>query len=237
MMILYVVLLLLVVFWKVTLFLLLAWPLRLFNLRCKSAAEEKQPDESKGEKGIKNQLFFVIIGYDRFLMYQIGYFPSHTVRNFVYRHIYLADISKEAIVYYGAYIRGGDKLHIGAGSVVGDKCQLDARRGGIFIGENVNIGTCVSLWTGSHDVNDPYFRSMPSKRGPIRIGDRAWLGSHCVVLDQVTIGEGAVVAAGAVVTKDVEPYSIVAGVPAKKIGERNRHLLYRMGWRVHSHFY
>ena len=248
MMILYVILLLLVVFWKVTLFLLLAWPLRLFNLRCKSAAEEKQPDEKQRRKEsiahkngivqrIKNQLFFVITGYDRFLMYQIGYFPSHTVRNFVYRHIYLADISKEAIVYYGAYIRGGDKLHIGAGSVVGDKCQLDARRGGIFIGENVNIGTCVSLWTGSHDVNDPYFRSMPSKRGPIRIGNRAWLGSHCVVLDQVTIGEGAVVAAGAVVTKDVEPYSILAGVPAKKIGERNRHLLYRLGGRVHSHFY
>ena len=77
-------------------------------------------------------------------------------------------------------------------------CYTDFSKGvNIFIGENVNIGTCVSLWTGSHDVNDPYFRSMPSKREPIRIGNRAWLGSHCVVLDQVTIGEGAVVAAGA----------------------------------------
>lgn len=67
---------------------------------------------------------------------------------------------------------------------------------------------------------------MPGRRGPIKIGDRAWLGPDVTVLHSVTIGEGAVVAAGAVVRKDVEPYTLVGGVPAKKIGDRQRGLRY-----------
>lgn len=82
-----------------------------------------------------------------------------------------------------------------------------------------------------------FFNSTPNKRGPINIGDRAWLGSHCVILDQVNIGEGAVVAAGAVVTKDVPPFAVVGGVPAKIIGERSKDLRYNLGGKSHVHFY
>jgi maltose O-acetyltransferase len=60
------------------------------------------------------------------------------------------------------------------------------------------------------------------------IGDHVWIAYRAVILPGVTIGEGAVVAAGAVVTRDVEPFPIVAGVPAKKIGERNRNLDYQL---------
>lgn len=60
----------------------------------------------------------------------------------------------------------------------------------------------------------------------VEIGDRAWIGSNVVVLPGVTIGEGAVCCAGCVVTKDVEPYAVVAGIPAKKVGERPRVLTY-----------
>ena len=104
--------------------------------------------------------------------------------------------------------------HIGKGSIIGDNCILDARQG-IYIGENVNLSSEVHLWTEAHDVNDPYFRSMPCNHRPIHIGNRAWLGSNVTVLDNVSIGEGAVVCSGAVVTKDVEPGKVVAGVPAK----------------------
>ena len=62
----------------------------------------------------------------------------------------------------------------------------------------------------------------------MEIGNRAWIGPNTVILHSVHIGEGAVVAAGAVVTKDVEAFSIVAGIPAKKIGERNKNLKYKM---------
>lgn len=174
---------------------------------------------------IKNQIFIFFIGYERYLIHRIKMFPSHAVRNWVYRNIYLVDKHKTSVIYFGCEIRSGVNLHIGKGSIIGDNCILDARQG-IYIGENVNLSSEVHLWTEAHDVNDPYFRSMPCNHGPIHIGNRVWLGSNVTVLDKVNIGEGAVVCSGAVVTKDVEPYTIVAGIPARKIGERSRDLRY-----------
>jgi len=117
-------------------------------------------------------------------------------------------------------------LSVGRGSIIGDNAILDARRVGISIGANVNIGSNVSMYTGQHNYNDPYFRPTKDNVGPISIGDRAWIGPNVTILHGVTIGEGAVVAAGAVVTKDVAPFTLVGGVPAKKIGERVHELLY-----------
>ncbi len=175
---------------------------------------------------IKASLVRFLNGFLRYMIFQTGLIPSHHIRNFIYRHIFGVKLAKHATIHWGAEIRGAHLLDIGKGSIIGDKSVLDAQRGGIHIGENVQINSFVRLWTGSHDHNDPYFRSMPGKRGPITIGDHAWIGPSVTVLHSVTIGEGAVVAAGAVVTKDVAPYSIVAGVPAKKIGERSHDLRY-----------
>ena len=93
------------------------------------------------------------------------------------------------------------------------------------------------MWTDQHDYNDPDFKLKNGKRGPIRIGDRAWIGPNVIILHSVTIGEGAVVAAGAVVTKDVPPYTLVGGVPAKVIGERNRRLRYEFKGNNYTPFY
>lgn len=244
-----IIILCMFVFWKFWMFAILCIPLRILHFKEKKILDQENKNENSQEpdlvkphkisfiQKIKNTLFSIISGYDRLLMHQIGYFPSHRIRNFIYRYIYLIHKDSEAIIYYGAFIRGGANLFIGKGSIIGDRCMLDARRGGIFIGENVNIGTSVSLWTGSHDANDPYFRSTPSKRGAITIRNRAWLGAHCIILDNVEIGEGAVIAAGAVVTKNVPPFTIVGGIPAKKIGERNNDLRYKLGSGFHSSFY
>lgn len=220
-------------------FIFLAFPLRLFNSRMRIQETKSIQKESSGGvnelslvssntsfgKKIKNQIFIFFIGYERYLIHRIKMFPSHAVRNWVYRNIYLVDKDKTSVIYFGCEIRSGVNLHIGKGSIIGDNCILDARQG-IYIGENVNLSSEVHLWTEAHDVNDPYFRSMPCNHGPIHIGNRAWLGSNVTVLDNVSIGEGAVVCSGAVVTKDVEPYAIVAGIPAKKIGERSKDLRY-----------
>jgi acetyltransferase-like isoleucine patch superfamily enzyme len=64
----------------------------------------------------------------------------------------------------------------------------------------------------------------------VTVGNYAWLASHCIVLPGVTIGEGAVVAAGAVVATDVAPYTMVGGVPARYIKDRNRDLRYTLGY-------
>lgn len=177
-------------------------------------------------KKLKSRCRSIFIGYMRFHDFATGYIPSNSIRYSIYKYVYKVDMEENVIVHFGAEIRAPHQLKIGKGSIIGDKCILDARRGGIVIGNNVNISSQVCLWTGQHDYNDPWFRSNPSKRGPIKIGDRAWLGPNVTVLHSVTIGEGAVVAAGAVVTKDVEPFTLVGGIPAKKIGDRNRDLRY-----------
>ncbi len=83
----------------------------------------------------------------------------------------------------------------------------------------------VWIWTMEHDPQDPLYRV---KGGPVIIEDYVWISCRVVILPGVTIGEGAVVAAGAVVTKDVAPYTIVGGVPAKEIGTRTKDLRYRL---------
>lgn len=94
---------------------------------------------------------------------------------------------------------------------------------GVTIGENVMIAPHCVLAAGNHDHRqlDQPMRDAPSiSRGPIVIEDDAWVGAHCTITDGVTIGRGAVVGANSVVTRDVAPYTIVAGVPARVIGDR-----------------
>lgn len=175
---------------------------------------------------IKRDILNFIDGYYRYWIIYVGNIPSHTIRIFIYKTIFKSCIEKNGVIYYGAEIRAPWNFKLGRGSIIGDKCTIDARRGGITIGENVNIASFVQFWTGQHDYNDPYFRSMPNKRGPIVVKDRAWIGPGVIILHSVTIGEGAVVAAGAVVTKDVPPYTVVGGIPAKEIATRSHELKY-----------
>lgn len=163
-----------------------------------------------------------------------SYIPSHTVRDFLYRSIYKVDLGKNAVLYYGAEIRAPWNLHIGEGSIIGDLSILDARNG-IFIGNNVNFSTGVWIWTLQHDINSKNF-GVEGQGKPVIIDDRAWLSSRVTVLPGSKIGEGSVVAAGAVVTKSIEPFSIWGGIPAKKIGERSHCLEYEFNGS-HMHFF
>lgn len=177
-----------------------------------------------------------LASFERYILLEVGYLPSHSLRKIIYKYIFLVKMKKGAVIYYGAEIRGSYNLFLEKGAIVGDRCVLDARRGYIKIGKNVQLGNFVNLWTGSHDYNDPYFRSMPGKRGPIEIEDYCWLGPRSTVLYSVIIGKGAVVGAGSIVTKNVSAYSIVTGIPAKKVAERSKELYYKLGSK-HLHFY
>ena len=88
----------------------------------------------------------------------------------------------------------------------------------------VAISHYVKIVTGSHDVQSAKFEGKFDK---VKIDDNCFLGCDCKILQGCTIGKGAVVCSGAVVTKNVEDYSIVAGIPARKIGERNKELMYK----------
>src|SRR5215469_16904597 len=110
----------------------------------------------------------------------------------------------------------GRKVSIGRGTVINHGCLLYTT-GGLTIGENVSISSGVWLVTGTHDMNDPLF---PDSYKPIVIGNYAWIGMRATILAGVTIGEGAVVMAGAVVTRDVPPRAVVGGIPARVMSQR-----------------
>ena len=90
----------------------------------------------------------------------------------------------------------------------------------------MNFSSNVHIWTEQHDHRDPWFRCTGGSDFKVVIDDRAWIGPNVTILHSVHIGEGAVVGAGAVVTKDIPPYAIAAGIPAKIIGTRNKDLKY-----------
>lgn len=169
-------------------------------------------------------------GWQRYMLFQISMIPSHHLRRFVYKCLG-AEIGKNVVFHFRTEIRGIHRLKIGKGTIVGDNALLAARRG-LTIGENVNISSNVSIYSGAHDHRDPYFRSTPQRTRPITIGNRVWIGSNAIILTGVNIGEGAVCCAGCVVTKDVEPYAVVAGIPAKKVNERPQDLRYEFSGRA-----
>lgn len=176
-------------------------------------------------KSFKSFLISYLSSYMDYYLYRVSHTPSHHVRNFIYKNICKMKISKDVIIYHGTEIREPANITLKRGAIIGDNSILDGRNG-IVVGEDVVFASNVRIWTEQHDHEDPYFRCSTQKHGSVVIERHAWIGSHTIILHSVHIGEGAVVAAGAVVTKDVEPFTIVAGIPAKKIGERTQDLRY-----------
>lgn len=148
--------------------------------------------------------------------------PFWTIRKFYFKHIG-THIGNGSFIMKNVYMINPNLLTIGKHSHINRACLLDARAG-IEIGNSVSISHDVKIMTGSHDVNSENFCGVFK---PIIIEDYAWIGVGSILLQGVTIGRGAVVAAGAVVTKDVQPYTIVGGIPAKAIGKRNDKLNYK----------
>jgi acetyltransferase-like isoleucine patch superfamily enzyme len=197
--------------------------------RRRNAAESREGSAALDNTGNRPSyykfLFTAINGLIRYVQYRVSHVPSHTIRNFLYRTIFQVRLAKGAIIYFGTEIRAHHRLTIGEGSIVGDKALLDARKG-LTIGKDVNLSSNVSIYTEQHDYLDPLFRCTDRVVGPVVIHDRAWIGPNSIILPRVTIGEGAVIGAGAVVTKDVEPYTLVGGIPAKVIRRRDADLQY-----------
>jgi acetyltransferase-like isoleucine patch superfamily enzyme len=154
--------------------------------------------------------------------------PLLGMRMWAYRRLGLR-IGKGATILMSTEMHRAEDLTIGEHTVINQHCLLDGRDG-LTIGANVNISSHVLLVAGTHDVNDG--KSFSGSALRIVIEDHAWLCTRSTILPGVTIGRGAVVAAGAVVTKSVPEFTIVAGVPARKIGDRERHLTYELGYFI-----
>lgn len=127
----------------------------------------------------------------------------------------------------GCRFLNGRKVHLGDRNSINYGTTIDGRVYRVTTGSDVSIGPEAAILTLGHDPHSPHFAD---KGGDVTIGDRVWIAYRAVILPGVTIGEGAVVAAGAVVSRDVAPYTIVAGNPAVPVGTRSRDLAYHLDY-------
>ena len=112
------------------------------------------------------------------------------------------------------------KVSIGENTTFGYHSHIFASAG-IEIGANCMIAPFVYIVDSDHGIKkDQLMNEQPNITAPIKIGNDVWIGTGAKILKGVTVGEGAVIAAGALVKDDVEPYKIVGGIPAKVLGER-----------------
>jgi maltose O-acetyltransferase len=154
-----------------------------------------------------------------------GYLPSHYLRRFVYR-FWGIKIGSGSTIHMHASFYYPPSIKIGNDSIIGEKVVLDGRDK-LVIGNHVDVASEVMIYNAEHDLNDEKFKAITA---PVTIEDYVFIGPRAIILPGVTIHKGAVVGAGAVVTKDVAEFTIVGGVPAKEIGQRdNKNPNYKLG--------
>lgn len=190
----------------------------------------------------------VFIDFWVYLATLTGLIPSHTIRLFLYRHLFRIKIGRHSSVHWLARFNLPSGIEIGHNTIIGNDAFLDGRfariwKGNEFkpfayihdfinprerplkIGNNVSIAGEVRIFTMQHDVDDPHFKEVGK---PVIIDDYAVIGTRVTILPGVHIGRGAVIASGAVVTKDVPPLAMVGGVPAQFIRNREPNLQYTL---------
>src|SRR3989304_489014 len=151
--------------------------------------------------------------------------PFHSARKAFYRAAGVK-IGKNSFIHMGARFYLPSGVSVGDGTVIGDHCFMDGRAL-LKIGNNVDIASDVMIYNSEHDINSEGFDPIEE---PVEIEDYVFIGPRAIILPGVKIGKGAVIGAGAVVTKDVAPFKVVGGVPAKVIGERkNKNPSYKLG--------
>ncbi|MDP2585410.1 MAG: DapH/DapD/GlmU-related protein [Candidatus Levybacteria bacterium] len=174
---------------------------------------------------ILNRINTVVVEIEVFILHIAGIIPSHFIRRFFYR-LGGVKIGKGSTLHMGARFYNPANVKIGEDSIIGEGAVLDGRDK-LIIGNHVDIATDVMIYNAQHNIKDPNFCAISA---PVVIQDYVFIGPRAIILPGVTIKKGAVVGAGAVVTRDVEVGIIVGGVPAKQIGVREiKDLNYKLG--------
>lgn len=174
---------------------------------------------------IINRIVNIVLEFEVYLLHLIGRLPSHHIRRFFYRRSGIK-IGKGSTIHMYARFYYPKNIEIGNDTIVGELAVLDGRAK-LKIGNHVAIASGVMIYNSEHDINDKNFKPITAE---VIIEDYVFIGPRAIILPGIKIGKGAIIAAGAVVTKDIPPFAIAAGVPAKIIGERrNKALNYKLG--------
>ena len=175
----------------------------------------------------KLKLWVYALIYEYMINDVLPHIPFWRIRK-AYLRLIGMKIGKGSFIMKHNYFQAPQTIVIGEYTHINRGCLLDGREP-IVIGNNVSISHNVNIVTGGHNYQSPEFAG---RFLPIQIDDYVWIGIGCTILQGVHIGKGAVVCAGAVVTKDVGSYQVVAGVPAKPVGVRNKDLNYHCLWEL-----
>src|SRR3990167_8810724 len=174
---------------------------------------------------VVNRISNYWLDFELMLLRWMGHIPSHTIRKIKYRFFGIK-IGKGSTIHMWASFFQPKNITIGEDTIIGDHAFLDGRAN-LLIGNHVDIASSVMVYNSEHDLESEKFEA---REEPVEIEDYVFIGPRVIILPGVKIGRGAVVGAGAVVTKDVAPFKVVGGVPAKEIGERkNKNPNYKLG--------
>jgi len=174
---------------------------------------------------IISRLLNIFLDFKLMLLTLVGDVPSHTFRNFCYRLAGIK-IGRGSTIHMWARFFQPKNISIGEDTIIGDHCFLDGRAS-LRIGNHTAIASQVLIYNSEHDIHSEDFRPIEQS---VEIGDYCFIGARAIILPGVKIGNGAVVASGAVVTENVAAMTVAGGIPAKKIGERKiKNLHYRLG--------
>ena len=144
------------------------------------------------------------------------------IRNYLYKRR-LKSCGKDVVFCGGIKFHAPKGICIGSNVWIGEKARFSGDRGGIEIGNNISFGPEVVIWSSNHNYDDPellpYDKVVLPKKTIIE--DNVWVGTRACIAPGVRVGEGAIIAMGSVVTKDVPSCAVVGGNPAKVLKYRN----------------
>jgi acetyltransferase-like isoleucine patch superfamily enzyme len=174
---------------------------------------------------ITNRFYNYLLDLELLIVRIAGLIPLHFVRRLIY---WMAGvkIGPKSHVHMGTQFFYPAGVEIGKGTIIGQNAFLDGRAK-LKIGDYVDIASDVLIYNSEHDIGADDFSAREEE---VEIADYVFIGPRAIILPGIKVGKGAVIGAGAVVTKDIEDFKIVGGVPAQVIGERkNKDLHYKLG--------
>lgn len=176
-------------------------------------------------KKVFERIFNIFLDFELMILRWVGHIPLHSFRLIVYKLTGIT-IGRGSRIHMCCNFFDPRNITIGEDTIIGNNAFMDGRAT-LEIGNHVDIASSVQIYNSEHDINSDDFHAIVEK---VKIEDYVFIGPRVIILPGVTIGKGAVVGAGAVVTRNVESFKIVGGVPAKNIGERqNKNPHYKLG--------